>query len=71
MYVTIFRTRGNTFRHSWFAYPKYDKIESDTLPVILEDDFYYVNSAEFSFSVMEGESLNAENIVNLILNKDL
>jgi hypothetical protein len=63
----IFSIRGNTFRHEWQAYPKYDKIRKDKLQIVLEENFYYVNAAEFAFSVMEGESLSAENIVNLVL----
>lgn len=65
----MFSVRGNTFRKEWKAYPKYNKKITEPLEIILSENLYYVNAAEFSFSVMEGESVNAENIVNLILNK--
>ncbi|KAL9233357.1 hypothetical protein vseg_008372 [Gypsophila vaccaria] len=65
----IYRTRKETLRIDWAAYPHYNPPEAFA-PFILDDHhLYYVNAFESAASAMETGAVSAENIARLILTR--
>ncbi|KAM0911355.1 hypothetical protein ACQ4PT_013514 [Festuca glaucescens] len=65
----IFRTREETIRIDWPAYPHYHAPE-DFAPIILDGKhLYYVNTFESAASAMETGAVAAENVARLIISR--
>lgn len=65
----VFRTRKQTIRIDWAAYPQYKAPEAFA-PFILDDwHMYYINAFESAASAMETGAVSAENMARLILSR--
>ncbi|KAK9735535.1 hypothetical protein RND81_04G211000 [Saponaria officinalis] len=65
----IFRTRKETIRINWAAYPHYKPPEAFAPFILDEQHLYYVNAFESAASAMETGAVSAENIARLILSR--